>query len=101
MLRMPNSLRVGNVSDTFASPVNHAPYMASRPNMSTKFCCADNDSVMPLAVGSTVEASMTLGLVTVRNSSPQAVTPSASMAPAAVRETVRAIFFMYTVTVRS
>ena len=32
MFRNPNSLRVGKVSDTFASSVNQPPYMAPKPS---------------------------------------------------------------------
>src|ERR1700730_8769367 len=65
--RKPNSLRVGKVSETFASPVNHALYMISQPYAEAKLGGAEAARVEPLADGSTVEASMTFGLVTWRN----------------------------------
>src|SRR2546422_7985080 len=62
ILRRPNSLRVGNVSDTSVSPVNHDEYTMRCPYADAKFCCADRASVGASATGLSAPSSMTPGL---------------------------------------
>ena len=59
--RRPNSLRVGNVSDTCVSPVNYDEYMMSQPYAVAKFCCAELASAAASRTGSIALMSITLG----------------------------------------
>jgi hypothetical protein len=54
-----------------------------------KFCCAESARAVAPEAGSTVDASITLGLVTFRKSLLQAADPRRSAAPAEVRVTAR------------
>src|SRR5574341_2248267 len=56
-----------------------------------KFCCVEAASVAALAFGSTSAASMTLGLLTSRKESEQALAPVMSAAPIRAAETARVI----------
>jgi len=82
MLRRPNSLRVGNVSETSVSPVNQDEYMIIHPYAWAKFCCADRDRIGASATGSSALASITVGSGTVS----QSLHPARSRAPATTAE---------------
>ncbi len=66
--RRPNSLRVGKVSATMLSPLNHEEYITDHPRATAKFCCAERASVVASLTGSMAETSTTFGFSTVRKS---------------------------------
>src|SRR5262245_35842498 len=76
--RRPNSLRVGNVSATMDSPLNHDEYITDHPSAAAKFCCAELASVAASFTGSTALTSITFGLSTVTNLSHPTPTRSAA-----------------------